>query len=319
MEKAKVFKALSKAKQVLEQKGYRVFAVVLQGSQNYELDLYTEAYSSDVDCKAFVFPTFEDVYTGNKTSKTYQVSDPETGLEQVEVKDLRLLPELVGKGNPSYLELLATDYVLTSYKTEWEKLRTFLTPLLETRTMLFANATYGMAKEKEKALCHPYPATAHKVEQFGYDPKQLHHIVRLRMMLEATAATGFSTLALVPQEKEYLLELKKGVLSLEEAKELTEVEVAKLKVLKETVTQTPTSEVLYELESVVRAFVKSAVAAEFAFVPQGTSAIGYKGPLHGLPTPVRQFVKENHPEVNEKHMVEVLEHRKYELFNFWEK
>jgi hypothetical protein len=44
---------------------------------------------------------------------------------------------------------------------------------------------YGMMCEKEKAMCHPYPSIAHKVEKWGYDGKQVHHIFRLWLMMNA--------------------------------------------------------------------------------------------------------------------------------------
>ena len=37
----------------------------------------------------------------------------------------------------------------------------------------------GTSAEKFKALEHPYPGTMDKINKFGYDPKQLHHILRL--------------------------------------------------------------------------------------------------------------------------------------------
>ena len=32
---------------------------------------------------------------------------------------------------------------------------------------------------KKKALCHPYPSLIDKIEKYGYDGKQLHHIIRM--------------------------------------------------------------------------------------------------------------------------------------------
>lgn len=45
--------------------------------------------------------------------------------------------------------------------------------------------------EKRKALCHEYPTTKDKIEKYGYDPKQLHHIVRLEHMI-AEMMDGYS-------------------------------------------------------------------------------------------------------------------------------
>lgn len=41
-----------------------------------------------------------------------------------------------------------------------------------------------MIMEKYSALRHPYPSIVHKIERFGYDPKQLHHIIRLHTIME---------------------------------------------------------------------------------------------------------------------------------------
>ena len=37
--------------------GYEVVCLMLQGSQNYELDVYTDEYKSDIDTKAIVLPS----------------------------------------------------------------------------------------------------------------------------------------------------------------------------------------------------------------------------------------------------------------------
>ena len=38
--------------------------------------------------------------------------------------------------------------------------------------------------EKYKALEHRYPTLIDKIDKYGYDPKQLHHIVRIHEFLE---------------------------------------------------------------------------------------------------------------------------------------
>ena len=43
----------------------------------------------------------------------------------------------------------------------------------------FLRCISGMAMEKQKALCHPYPNLLDKIEKYGYDGKQLSHAYRL--------------------------------------------------------------------------------------------------------------------------------------------
>ena len=40
---------------------YELLFIGVQGSQNYVLDLYTDEYQSDVDTKAIILPTLEDI------------------------------------------------------------------------------------------------------------------------------------------------------------------------------------------------------------------------------------------------------------------
>lgn len=39
--------------------------------------------------------------------------------------------------------------------------------------------------EKKKALTHPYPTIFDKIEKYGYDGKQLHHIIRMYDFISA--------------------------------------------------------------------------------------------------------------------------------------
>ena len=73
------------------------------------------------------------------------------------------------------------------------------------RGMLFAKACYGMFLEKEKAMCHPYPTTVHKIEKWGYDGKQVHHMYRLLLMLRDFEKTGTMVLHPPEQEVQFLL------------------------------------------------------------------------------------------------------------------
>jgi len=67
-----------------------------------------------------------------------------------------------------------------------------------------------MFMEKKKVLRHPYPGTVDKVNKFGYDPKQLHHMRRLYTFAHSYFATRDFKGSLVPVNKEFEVEVKKG-------------------------------------------------------------------------------------------------------------
>ena len=87
----------------------------------------------------------------------------------------------------------------------------------------------GMALEKQKAMEHPYPATIDKVGRFGYDPKQLHHALRMREFMTRYMADEKYSDCLVSKQADYLVEVKRGCHSLEEARRLMQEAVDSMK------------------------------------------------------------------------------------------
>ena len=162
----------------LQSLGYEVVCVCLQGSQNYGLDEYSDEYMSDIDTKAIVLPPLDDFIAASPPISTVIIMDNN---EHAEVKDIRVMFEMFKKANISYIELLFTDFKIIN--PEWAE---FIEPLFANRELIsnynrnqFLRCIAGMAKEKRKALCHPYPNLIEKIEKYGYDGKQLHHCVRL--------------------------------------------------------------------------------------------------------------------------------------------
>ena len=78
----------------------------------------------------------------------------------------------------------------------------------------------GMSKDKLNALQHPYPTIIDKIEKFGYDPKQLHHILRMNDFIKKYVQNKPYKECLIPDNKEYLIKVKKGFLPCSEAVEL---------------------------------------------------------------------------------------------------
>lgn len=159
--------------------GYEVMFTALQGSQNYELDEYTDDYCSDVDTKSIVLPSLDDfIYNKQPVSTVKIMPDSE---EHAEVKDIRIMFEMFKKENLSYIELLYSDYVIVNpkYAQIVDELIQRRDEIATADTAQFLKCIAGMAYEKDKALCHPYPGIIDKIEKYGYDGKQLSHCVRL--------------------------------------------------------------------------------------------------------------------------------------------
>lgn len=178
MKKQAILKRLQEHYDLLTSYGYEVLAIFLQGSQNYNLDLEQEDYQSDIDSKAIVLPTLDDLITG--APKVSRVYTDKYGAH-VEVKDIRVMIEMWKKQNISYLELLFTDYYITNPKYGVYALG-FMAMRDRVVHMNFPQlfrCISGMSKEKCHTLEHIYPSTEEKIAKYGYDGKQLCHIIRL--------------------------------------------------------------------------------------------------------------------------------------------
>lgn len=187
-----------------------VFAIFLKGSQNYDQDIYTEEYKSDIDTVAIVVPSLEDVLKGKKmVSHTYELDDK----SHIEVKDIRLMKHEFEKANFGYLELLFTEFYFAGGLPYINSLKELLNKANKIATMdmsRFLNATRCRICNKRKDLCKPRPSIKDKVDKYGYDGKQLSHMYRLMLILQ-NCTNGISYKdSLVPSKKykQFLLDLK---------------------------------------------------------------------------------------------------------------
>ena len=200
---------------------YDVIYLGLQGSQNYELDVYDEEYKSDIDTKAIVLPSFKDfVYNKAPVSKTIVLPNN----EHIDVKDIRVMFDMFKKQNINFIEILFTKYKIVN--KEYQDLLKVLLDNKEIIANLNRNQALrcisGMSMEKLKALQHPYPTIVDKINKYGYDPKQLHHILRMNDFIKKYAIGTRYEDCLIPDNKEYLIKIKKGILNEKEAVELAQ-------------------------------------------------------------------------------------------------
>ena len=157
----------------------RIVALVLQGSQNYGLD----DAESDVDTKLLLVPTLNEIIFNKQPVSTTHVRDND---EHIDAKDIRLYWQCFRKGNPNFVEVLFTDYYIVNpmYADLWEEMRSKRELVARVNPLVAAKAMMGMVQEKFHAMEHRYPSRAHIVDKFGYDPKQLQHLIRMSWFLE---------------------------------------------------------------------------------------------------------------------------------------
>ena len=201
-----------------------LFALCLQGSQNYDLDMYTDEYKSDIDTKAIVIPSFEEIVLNKKPISTTHIL---SNNEHIDIKDIRLMFDNFKKQNINFLEILFTDFGIFNkkYEDEWNYLLKNRELIAHYNTNQALRCMAGMSMEKKKALTHPYPTLKDKIEKYGYDGKQLHHIIRMYNFITAYALNVSFKECLtffIPGQKEEMMKAKLNQYSLEEAIKMAE-------------------------------------------------------------------------------------------------
>lgn len=147
-----------------------LFCLVLQGSQNYGLDLYTDEYKSDIDTKVIVIPSLEEIVMNKKPISTTHICPNN---EHIDIKDIRLYFENFKKQNINFLEILFSKFYIVNekYHDLWDELIADRELVAHYNTNQALRCMAGMSMEKKKALCHPYPTLIEKIEKYGYDGK----------------------------------------------------------------------------------------------------------------------------------------------------
>lgn len=199
-----------------------LFCLVLQGSQNYGLDLYTDEYKSDIDTKVIVIPSLEEIVMNKKPISTTHICPNN---EHIDIKDIRLYFDNFKKQNVNFLEILFSNFYIINekYHDLWDELVADRELVAHYNINQALRCMAGMSMEKKKALCHPYPNLIEKIEKYGYDGKQLHHIIRMNNFIFAYGE-GYSfekCLTYLPNKDE-MLKAKINGYSLEEAIKLAD-------------------------------------------------------------------------------------------------
>lgn len=224
--------------------GYNVFGVFVQGSQNYKMDYE----GSDIDTKCIVLPSIEDVVLHRPPASTTIVFKDNS---HIDIKDIRLMWTCFRKQNINYFEILFTEFyfIPEAYQSYWNEMVSFREDIAHFDNYAAVNCIVGMVLEKQAALCHPYPTLKEKIDKYGYDHKQLHHILRCKELLDRYIAGESYETCLIPTDRDYLISIKATYrYSLDEAKALAKEAVDYVKAKKQSYLETMPRKVFNEVD-----------------------------------------------------------------------
>lgn len=196
----------------------RIVGIFLQGSQNYGL----ATPQSDVDTKLIVTPTFKDIAMNRKPVSTTHIRANE---EHIDFKDIRFYIQTFRKQNLNFLEILYTDFAIVNpiYEKQWNRLVESREAITHFNPYRSVQSMKGIALEKYHAMEHEYPSKIEVLKKYGYDPKQLHHLVRVEDYLGRyiNGENYESCLDPGPMKQE-LIEIKMGKYSLADARSIAD-------------------------------------------------------------------------------------------------
>lgn len=203
-----------------------IIGIFLQGSQNYGLDYI----DSDIDTKCIISPSFREIALAKKPMSHTHVRPND---EHIDMKDIRLYIQTFRKQNLNFLEILYTPYYITldpEYTIQWNRLIANREGITHYDMVRSVKSMSGIASEKYFAMEHQYPSRMTWIEKFGYDPKQLHHLLRVAEYLDRYLAGEPYGDCLISNQADYLIEVKKGYYKLEVAREIADRTYNKLQI-----------------------------------------------------------------------------------------
>ena len=181
----------------------RIVGVFLQGSQNYGLDYE----GSDIDTKCIVLPTLEDLIFNRKPVSTTHVLPNE---EHLDLKDVRLYFQTFRKQNLNFMEILFTKYKIVNptYEPMWNRLIENNEQIARYNPVGAVKTMKGIAMEKYHAMEHRYPSKVDLIDKWGYDGKQLSHLIRVEEYLARYIAGEPYADCLITKKPELLIATK---------------------------------------------------------------------------------------------------------------
>ena len=210
----------------------RIVGIFYQGSGNYGLDYE----GSDIDTKLIIVPTFEQIAFNKQPVSTTHIRNND---EHIDFKDIRLYMQTFRKQNLNFLEILFTDfkYINDEYAHDWNVLVENREKIARYNLYQAVKSMKGVAMEKYHAMEHPYPSKLAILEQYGYDPKQLHHLLRIEGFIRRYIDGEAYEDCLRPTNSEYLMEVKRGKYDLAAAREVGRNAIAMIEFMADNFTE----------------------------------------------------------------------------------
>lgn len=211
----KVYEHLNEARQYFSDN--HIVGIFCQGSQNYGLDYE----NSDIDTKLITTPTLDDLIFNKAPVSTTHAREND---EHIDFKDIRLYMQTFRKQNLNFLEILFTPYcyINPEYKKIWNILIEHREEITHYSPIRAMKSMRGIALEKYHAMEHRYPSKIAVIDEYGYDPKQLHHLLRVEEYMSRYIAGESYADCLISNKADYLKEVKSGKYNLEEAREIAD-------------------------------------------------------------------------------------------------
>lgn len=194
----------------------RIFALCLQGSQNYLLD----TPESDIDTKCLVIPSFKEIVMNKKPISTTHIRAND---EHIDLKDIRNYWACFKKQNINFIEILFTDFFIVhwQYADIWYNICKRKEDIARLNPYAAVKTMKGMAMEKYHALEHLYPSKVDLINKYGFDGKQLSHLLRLEPFIQEYINDKPYADCLIAKDPEYLIAVKRNqIYNLEEAREI---------------------------------------------------------------------------------------------------
>ena len=149
------------------------FMIAVNGSYNYNMD----TPQSDIDSKLLVIPSLEQLVSGKSLNYLHCMSD---NGEHVEVKDIRHYFATMLKQNINFVETLYAQVWIINpvYMRLFHYLFEMRDVISGCNPIATIHCIQGTAHQKYKQMLQSSPARAAEIENYGFDRKSLHHLVR---------------------------------------------------------------------------------------------------------------------------------------------